>query len=178
MPSDINFKLDEAAKLLSRTPSVIRTMLTSLPERWTSNNYGPKTFSPFDVVGHLIHGDQTDWVVRARQILETQNSEPFQPFDRYAMYETSRGKTIAQLLDEFEQVRGESLKNLTAMNITEAQFELSGKHPAFGNVTLRQLLATWVVHDMNHIHQIAKCMAHQYRDAVGPWKEYLSILPK
>ncbi len=177
MASEIAFKLEEATDVLSRTPGVLRTMLVSLPEHWTSNNYGPETFSPFDVVGHLIHGDRTDWVSRARQILDSQDAKPFAPFDRYAMYETSRGKKMSQLLDEFANVRNESLKELASLNIRESQLDLPGKHPVFDKVKLRELLATWVVHDLNHIHQIAKSMAHQYRDAVGPWQEYLSILP-
>ncbi|HNO77800.1 MAG TPA: DinB family protein [Phycisphaerae bacterium] len=178
MASKIDFKLDEAIEVLSRTPAVLRAMLDGLPEHWTSNNYGPETFSPFDVVGHLIHADEVNWIERAEQILQTQDAEPFPPFDRYAMYEASRGKTLSQLLDEFERVRKQRLSDLASLEINDAQLELPGKHPAFDAVKLRELLATWVVHDMNHIHQVAKCLAHQYREAVGPWKEYLSILPK
>ncbi|GJM23640.1 MAG: hypothetical protein DHS20C16_00550 [Phycisphaerae bacterium] len=178
MPSKLDFNLEESADVLSRTPGVLKAMLSSLPEHWTSNNYGADTFSPFDVVGHLIHGDQTDWITRTRQILETQDTEPFVPFDRYAMYEKSQGKTIAELLDEFEQVRSEALDDLTNLGITGAQLELTGKHPVLGSVKLRELLATWVAHDLNHIHQVAKCMAHQYKDAIGPWVGHLGVFPK
>ena len=172
------FRLEQAIEVLERTPAVLRSMLSGLSEPWVMNNYGPETWSPFDVVGHLIHGERTDWIPRARIILERGASKPFEPFDRFAQYEASKGKSIVQLLDEFESLRRQNLDTLRAMKLTEAQLDLPGTHPALGPVTLRQLLATWVCHDLNHIHQIAKSMAYQYRDDVGAWREYITILPR
>ena len=174
----MHFQLSQAVEVLRNTPRVLRSLLEGVSAPWVQNNYGEKTFSPFDVVGHLIHGEQTDWIPRARLILAHGTAQPFPPFDRYAMYEDSKGKSLAQLLDEFAALRQQSLTDLEALHLTPAQLDLEGMHPALGKVTLRQLLATWVVHDLNHIHQIAKAMAYQYRDQVGPWQEYLSILPK
>jgi hypothetical protein len=172
------FRLEQAIEVLERTPAVLRAMLGGLSEPWVMNNYGPETWSPFDVVGHLIHGEKTDWIPRARIILEHGASRPFEPFDRYAQYEASRGKRIDALLDEFESLRKQSLLSLRSMKLTDAQLDLPGTHPALGPVTLRNLLATWVCHDLNHIHQIAKSMAYQYRDEVGAWREYITILPR
>lgn len=174
----MQFQLNQAIEVLSRTPKVVRAMLTGLSEPWVRNNYGPETFSPFDVVGHLLHGEKTDWMTRVRIILDHGPSKAFAPFDRYAMYEESIGKSINQLLDEFETYRTKNLSDLTALNLTPDKLDLKGMHPALGTVTLRQLLSTWVVHDLGHLHQIAKCMAWQYRENVGPWKEYLTILPR
>ena len=174
----IPFRLDQAVEVLVRTPAVLRAMLGGLSKPWVMNNYGPETWSPFDVVGHLIHGERTDWIPRARIILEHGPSRAFEPFDRYAQYEASRGRAIDQLLDEFESLRRQSLESLRGMKLTDAQLELPGRHPALGPVTLRNLLATWVCHDLNHIHQIAKSMAFQYRDQVGAWREYITILPR
>jgi hypothetical protein len=151
-------------------------MLTDLPDPWITSNYGPDTFSPFDVVGHLIHGERTDWIPRARIILEHGESRPFEPFDRYAMYEASRGQSITQLLDTFDTLRRENVQALLNMNLSADDLQKRGTHPALGAVTLGELLAAWVVHDLNHIAQIAKAMAFQYRDQVGPWQAYLSIL--
>lgn len=164
--------------VLRNTPDVLRSLLRDLEQPWIVGNYGEETFSPFDVVGHLIHGEKTDWIPRARIILEHGESRTFEPFDRYAMYAASKGRTIEQLLDEFEQLRRENLKTLQAMRWSEADLDRRGRHPDFGVVTLRQLLAMWPVHDLNHIHQICKAMAWQYREEVGPWRAYASILPK
>jgi hypothetical protein len=142
------------------------------------SNYGAATFSPFDVVGHLIHGEQTDWMVRVRVILEHGETRPFASFDRYAMFEASKGKSMAELLRTFALLRAKNLGDLRALQLTPQKLECRGSHPALGGVTLRQLLAAWVVHDLNHLHQIAKAMAFQYQQEVGPWREYLSILPK
>lgn len=172
----MKFRLDQAIEVLSQTPAVVRSMLSGLSEPWVVNNYGKDTFSPFDVVGHLIHGERTDWIPRARIILEHGTSQPFEPFDRYAQYEDSKGKTIDELLDTFKTLRGENVAALRGMKLTEEQFALRGTHPELGTVTLADLLATWVVHDLNHIHQIAKCMAFQYRDSVGPWLEYVTVI--
>lgn len=162
--------------VLRNTPGVLRSLLRDLDTKWIDSNYGPDTFSPFDVVGHLIHGEKRDWIERLRVILDHGESKPFEPFDRYAMYEASKGKTIAMLLDEFERLRFENIRTLDVMNLTEADFARKGMHPALGAVTLGQLLATWPTHDLNHIHQIAKCMAWQYKDEVGPWKAYMGVM--
>jgi len=173
----MKFELDQAMEVLQRTPSVLRSLLAGLSDDWIFNNYGENTFSPFDVVGHLIHGEETDWLVRAHVILEHGQSKPFAPFDRYAMYEASKGKTLAQLLKKFSQLREKNLNELRALKLTPEKLDKLGSHPALGTVTLRQLLATWVAHDLNHLHQIAKAMAYQYRHEVGPWREYLTFIP-
>lgn len=173
----MEFVLSQAIEVLQRTPQVLTAMLGGLSRPWVMNNYGAETFSPFDVVGHLIHGDNADWMPRLRIILEHGESVPFEPFDRYAMYEANRGKTTNDLLSEFADVRGRRLAELAALELTPSQLELKGLHPAIGPVTARQLLATWVAHDLNHIHQIAKSMAYQYRQAVGPWRAHLGVLP-
>ena len=172
----MTFKVDQAIEVLSRTPAVLRAMLQGVSEPWIVNNYGKKTFSPFDVVGHLIHGERTDWIPRTRIILEHGVSKPFEPFDRYAQYEHSKGKTIDELLDAFDTLRRENVAELRSMNLTAEQLALRGMHPELGTVTLEQLLATWVVHDLNHIHQLAKCMAFQYRDNMGPWLEWATVI--
>ena len=174
----IPFRLDQSVEVLERTPAVLRAMLAGLSEPWVMNNYGSETWSPFDVVGHLIHGEKTDWIPRARIILGQGPSRAFEPFDRFAQYEASKGKTIDVLLDEFDSLRKQSLGSLRAMTLTDDQLDLPGTHPALGPVTLRQLLATWVCHDLNHIHQVAKSMAFQYRNEVGAWREYITILPR
>jgi hypothetical protein len=149
-----------------------------MDESWTHANYGPDTFSPFDVVGHLLHADRTNWMPRLRHILSDRGGvEPFASFDRYAMFETSRGKSMADLLDAFAATRAQCLAELDSMNLAAADLERSGLHPDLGRVTAANLIAAWVVHDLNHTHQIAKAMAYQYRDAVGPWRKLLSILP-
>jgi uncharacterized damage-inducible protein DinB len=172
----MKFQLEEAINILQRTPGVLRGLLQDLPDHWVLANYGPDTFSPFDVIGHLIHGEQADWIPRMRVILEHGESKPFQPFDRYAMYDASKGKSIRQLLDEFERARGESLTALREAGLIREQLQKCGTHPALGMVTLEQLLATWVTHDLHHIAQICKAMARQYKDEVGPWRAYVSIL--
>ena len=172
------FELERSIEVLERTPAALRSLLGGLSEFWTHRNYGEATFSPFDVVGHLIHAERTNWMVRARHILERGEAAPFPPFDRYAMYEASRGLSMAALLEQFGVLRAANLADLRALRLTEAQLDLRGTHPEFGAVTLRQLLATWVVHDLGHTHQVAKAMAFQYRDAVGPWVRFLTILPR
>lgn len=164
--------------ILRNTPDVLRALLRDLDARWITSNYGPDTFNPFDVVGHLIHGERTNWLPRIRMILEHGESRAFDAFDRYAMYEASKGSTIGELLDEFDSLRGDGLRELGAMNLTDADLDRRGTHPALGPVTLRQLLTTWPTHDLNHIHQIAKCMAWQCRDEIGPWRAYLGVLGK
>lgn len=176
----MNFNLDDTLDILSRTPAVLRAMLERLPERWTHASYGPDTFSPFDVVGHLIHGERTDWIPRARVILERGEAKPFEPFDRYAMFEASRGSSMAELLDTFESERRAGLEALRAMRLSPADLAKAGRHPdpALGRVTLAELLSAWTVHDLHHLAQIAKAMSFQYAEATGPWRAYLSILPR
>lgn len=172
----MEFTLDSALPILERTPGILRALLAGLGPEWTQTNYGPDTFSPFDVVGHLLHGEKADWLARARIILEHGPARPFDPYDRYAQFEASRGRTLLQLLDEFETLRRANLRTLREMQLGPDHFTRRGTHPALGEVTLGNLLATWVVHDLNHLAQIAKCLATQYAAEVGPWQEYLSIL--
>lgn len=174
----MEFTLAQSREVLIATPMVLQAWLSGLSDPWIMSNYGQDTFSPYDVVGHLIHGERTDWIPRARIILEHGEATPFEPFDRYAMYAASRGKSMDELLKTFSELRNMNLELLDDMQLTLQDLQRTGMHPALGRVTLRQLLATWVVHDLNHIAQIAKAMSHQYKEQVGAWKEYLSILNK
>jgi len=151
-------------------------LLRDLPESWTMRNEGGKTWSAFDILGHLIHGERTDWMPRARTILQFGESRAFDPFDRLAQERESLGKSLGQLLDEFARLRAENLDALGALNLQALDFERRGRHPALGVVTLSQLLATWAVHDLTHIHQLSRIMAHQYQQTVGPWSAYLGVL--
>ncbi len=171
----MEFSIVHGAAVLERTPGVLRALLGGTGPEWTHGNYGQGTFSPYDVVGHLIAGERTDWLVRARIILEHGTATPFSKYDRYAQFENSRGQSIHDLLDEFARLRAENLASLRALALTPADLVKRGMHPALGEVTLSQLLATWVVHDLNHLAQIARGMAWQYEGAVGPWREYLGI---
>ncbi|HMQ15683.1 MAG TPA: DinB family protein [Phycisphaerae bacterium] len=166
----------QAVEILSRTPGVLKAWLTGLSRAWTHGDYGPDTFCPYDVVGHLIQGERTDWIVRARIILEEGTARPFDRYDRYAMFESSAGRPLEALLAEFERLRAGNLAALRALALTPEQLSRRGRHPRLGEVTLSQLIATWVAHDLNHVAQIAKAMATQYQEAVGPWREYLGIL--
>jgi DinB family protein len=172
----MEFQLEQATEILRRTPSTLNSLLRELSEPWLNQNEGPDTWSPFDIVGHLIHGEETDWIPRARLILDYGETRPFQPFDRFAMFERSRGKTITELLDTFEQLRSNNLDELARLQVTPAMLERRGTHPELGIVTLKQLLATWVVHDLGHIAQAARVMAKNYKIEVGPWQAYLPIL--
>lgn len=174
----MTFDLEEAVAVLQRTPDALRALLGGVGDRWSLSNYGADTFSPFDVVGHLIHAERTNWMTRVRAILEHGEAQPFPPFDRYAMYEASKGRSTGELLETFALLRAKSLDDLRALALTPDKLGLRGTHPDLGGVTLSQLLAAWVVHDLNHLHQVAKAMAYQYRDEVGPWRGVLSILPK
>ena len=174
----MEFELNKAIEILNRTPSTLSALLSGLSEEWQFQNEGPETWSSFDVVGHLIHGEETDWIPRARIILEEGEERPFEPFDRFAMFENSKGKSIQQLLETFARLRSDNLEQMRAMNLTPQLLEKRGRHPALGVVTLKQLLATWVVHDLNHIGQIVRVMAKQYRNEVGPWAQYLSVLTR
>ena len=167
--------LPEIVAMLARTPSVVRALLQDLPEPWLGKHEGPDAFSPREVVGHLVHGEKTDWVPRLRIILEHGASRPFEPFER-AGYRDADRVPVAVLLDEFESLRRASLQDLAASGLTTADLAREGRHPELGPVTLGQLLATWVVHDLNHIGQIVRVMSAGCREAVGPWKQYLGIL--
>ncbi len=174
----MRYDLDEAVDILSRTPSVLDALLRDLPDPWLRTNEGPDTFSPFDVIVHLIQGEKKDWIERARIILDAGESRAFEPFDRFAGLEESRSRPLGDLLDEFGALRRGNLAALREMNLSEADLDRRGRHPAFGPVTLRELLGTWVVHDLNHVAQVARVLAGNYVDEVGPWTEYLPILAR
>jgi len=176
MASSTQFTLPETIAILSRTPATLNVLLRGLPEMWVLRNEGKATWSVFDIVGHLIVGERTDWIPRARIILEHGEARAFDPFDRFAQSRESTGKTLEQLLDEFARIRAEKLDELRALNLKPQDFERRGRHPALGIVTLSQLLATWAVHDLTHLHQISRVMAHQYREVVGPWTRYLGVM--
>jgi hypothetical protein len=167
-----------AQAVLERTPAALRALLGGLPPSWTQATEGTDSWSPYDVIGHLIHGERTDWIPRARIILAQEGDRRFMPFDREAQFRERTGRSLDELLDEFATLRASNLATLAGWQLTEAQLALTGVHPAFGEVTLRELLATWVAHDLGHIAQVARVMARQYRDAVGPWRAYLPILER
>lgn len=172
----MNFDLTKSIEILERTPAVLNTMLHDISPDWTSVNEGEDTWSVYDVIGHLVHCEKADWIVRAEIILSQDPDKKFEPFDRFAQFRDSKGKTLAQLLSEFETRRHENINRLRAKNLTDTDLGKTGIHPAFGTVTLSQLLATWTVHDFTHIAQIARVMAKQYKTAVGPWIAYLGVL--
>jgi hypothetical protein len=174
----MEFQLTHALEVLERTPGTFRALLGGVTDAWTSPNEGPETFSAFDNVGHLIHGERTDWIPRARIILAQGSNRRFEPYDRFAQYQESRGKTMADLLDEFANLRQQNLAILHGWHLTEHELALQGEHPELGLVTLRQLLSTWVAHDLGHIAQTTRVMAKQYREAVGPWRAYLPVLDR
>lgn len=172
----MNFDLNKSIEILERTPTVLENMLSGLHDDWLVTNEGSDTWSPYDVIGHLIHGEKTDWIPRMKIILSESDDKNFIPFDRFAQFTESKDKTMAQQLAEFKQLRTKNLEYLRSLHIDEAAFDKKGIHPAFGEVSLRQLLATWTVHDLNHIVQISRVMAKQYKEAVGPWVEYLKVV--
>ena len=174
----MEFDLALSIPLLERTPPTLRALLAGLPAEWTAATEGPDTWSAYDVVGHLIHGERTDWIPRARIILEQGASRRFEPFDRFAQLRDSEGKSLDTLLDEFARLRSESLATLRGWQLTDAQLSLEGEHPTFGVVTLRQLLATWTAHDVNHLAQIGRVLTKQYREAVGPWRAFLPLMDR
>ncbi len=174
----MEFDLEQGTAILERTPATLRGMLSALPAAWTEATEGPETWSPHVIVGHLLHADRSDWVTRARIILAQGPDRRFSPFDRLAQFHESEGKGLDELLDEFARLRSENLATVGGWRLTEAQLALEGEHPEFGAVTLRQLLATWVAHDLSHVAQIARVMAKQYREGVGPWRAYLPILDR
>jgi hypothetical protein len=168
--------LQDTISLLSRTPAALDALLRDLPEGWTSRNEGGDTWSVFDVVGHLIHAERADWMPRAKVVLEHGEARAFEPFDRLGQVHESQGKTLGQLLDTFTQLRAENLEELRALHLRPEDLALRGRHPGLGTVTLSELLATWAAHDLTHLHQISRIMAHQYREVVGPWSRYLGVL--
>jgi hypothetical protein len=174
----MSFDLPRTLEILSRTPPAVDALLSGLSDTWLDANEGPDTFSPRDVVGHLIHGEETDWVPRIRLILERGEEAPFTPFDRFGFRESIKGRSIHDLLGELTHLRNENLDYVRGLSLAPKDFDRKGRHPALGTVTLGQLFAAWMVHDLGHIRQIVRVLAHQYDEAVGPWKEYLSILEK
>ena len=173
----MDFELTAGTAVLERTPATLRAMLAGLPSSWIDATEGPDSWSPYVIAGHLIHGERTDWIPRARIILAQGADHRFTPYDRFAQFHESQGKS-ADLLDEFARLRAGNLATLAGWRLTDAQLDLTGEHPEFGPVTLRQLLATWVAHDLGHIAQTARVMAKQYRDAIGPWRAYLPIVTR
>jgi DinB superfamily len=174
--SMMQHNLQHTISLLTRTPAALDALLRDLPETWTFQNEGENTWSAFDVVGHLIHGDRTDWMVRTKVILQFGESQPFERFDRRAQMRESQDRSLGELLDEFAHLRSENLDELRALNLRPEDLERRGQHPVLGTVTLSQLLATWAAHDLTHVHQISRIMAHQYREAVGPWTVFLGVM--
>jgi hypothetical protein len=172
----MRYDLESCMDVLRRTPGTLRGLLMGIEDPWARSNEGPDTFSPFDVVGHLIDGEETDWIPRARIILERGPDPTFTPYDRFRHYTRNAGRTLESLLDEFARLRAANLELLASWKLGETELALAGNHPSLGPVTMRQLLATWVVHDLGHIAQVARVMAKQYRDEVGPWVEYLPVL--
>jgi hypothetical protein len=172
MPSD----LQDTVALLTRTPGVLDTLLRDLSDTWTLRNEGDGTWSAFDIVGHLIHAERTDWIPRVRMVLQSGETQTFVPFDREGAQRESQPSSLAQRLDEFARLRSDNLGELRALNLKPEDLERRGRHPSLGVVTLSQLLATWAAHDLTHLHQLSRVMAHQYRDAVGPWSGYLGVL--
>lgn len=172
----MNFNLTDGIAVLERTPQVLEALLTDLPGSWTTGNEGADTWSPFDVVGHLIDCEETNWMARLSIILKQGPNRRFEPFDRLRHLSRNKDRTLSALLSEFRELRADNLRELRALNLTASTLQLTGEHSEFGNVTLEQLLATWVAHDLGHLAQITRVMAKQYRDAVGPWEEYLPVL--
>jgi hypothetical protein len=172
----MQYSLERAYEILDRTPAVLQALLSGLSDDWIMPNEGPETFSPYDVIGHLVHGEKTDWVVRTKMILEFGNTKTFEKYDRFAQYEESKGKSLQQLLDEFAAIRKENMVWFKALNLTEDDLDRKGMHPVLGDVTLKNLLATWVVHDLTHIAQVTRVMAKQYKTEMGPWPEFFRIL--
>ncbi|HMB69252.1 MAG TPA: DinB family protein [bacterium] len=172
----MKFTLARAVSVLSRTPASLDALLRDQPEEWIHCKEGPESWSPFDVVGHLAHGERTDWIPRVRMILDHGEAETFEPFDRFGMFAASRGKTVNELLDEFAEVRADSLRTLEDLRISPGDLRRTGRHPSFGPVTLEHLMAAWVVHDLGHVRQITRVMAKQLREAIGPWSQFLPVV--
>jgi hypothetical protein len=174
----MNFNLTKSIEILERTPDVLKTLLSGLSDDWVMVNEGGETWSAYDVIGHLIHGEKTDWIERIEKTLGENEDKKFKSFDRFAQFTESKGKTLQQLLTEFAELRRKNLVTLKSKNITVDKLQLKGVHPKFGEVTLEQLLSTWTVHDLTHIAQITRVMAKQYKENVGPWLEFFTQLNK
>jgi len=172
----MQYRLDDALAILERTPRTLNALLRDIPDSWARATDGPDTWSPYDVVGHLIHGERTDWIGRAHIILEHGEDRVFEPFDRFAQFRESEGKSLEQLLDEFSELRAQNVATVEGMGLGEEDLDKPGTHPELGRVNLRQLLSTWVAHDLGHIGQIVRTMARQYADQVGPWGAYLRVV--
>jgi hypothetical protein len=172
----MEFTLDRSVEILHRTPQILKAYLSDLSGDWLMGNEGGESWSPYEVLGHLIHGEKTDWIARLNIILSDSEDKTFTPFDRFAHMNPEHPPSIQELLEEFSRLRNSNLDELTRFDIQENQFGLRAIHPSLGEVNLRNLLSTWVVHDLGHIAQISRVMAHQYRDQVGPWTEYLRVL--
>ena len=172
----MNYTIAESIQILSSTPSVLKTWLGDLSESWTQSNEGPETWSPFDVLGHLIHGDKTDWIPRLQIILSDDEDKNFTPFDRFAQEKESVGKSMTDLLTEFESLRKNNIESLSSLALNEDDLLKTGIHPEFGEVNAKQLLSTWTIHDLAHIYQIARVMGNQYADEAGPWKNYIRMI--
>ena len=176
MNDNTNFSLEKSIELLGKTPKILRETLQNLSDSWIFSNEGEDTWSPFDIVGHLIYADETDWIPRVKIILSNAENKTFETFDRFAQFEKNKNKSLDQLLEEFKEIRKVKLNELVKMGITNDKLSLKGKHPELGEVTLQQLIATWTVHDLSHIAHILRIIAKQYKSEVGPWVEYLKIL--
>jgi len=172
----MEFSIEKSVEILERTPKTLEVLLNGLSDDWIYNNEGEDTWNVFDVIGHLVHGEKTDWMERTLIILSSDGNKTFAPFDRFAQFKDSRGKTLQQLLEEFQELRTSNLQILKDLQINNSDMKKTGIHPSFGQVTLEQLLSTWVVHDLNHLSQISRVLAKQYKDSVGSWEAYLRIL--
>lgn len=172
----MRYSLERSYEILDRTPDVFQSLLSGLPDDWVMPNEGPETFSPYDVIGHLIHGEKTDWVPRIKMILEFGGTRTFERYDRFAQYQESKGKSLQQLLDEFAVLRKENMIWFRSLNLAENDFDKKGMHPVLGEVTLRNLLSTWAVHDLTHISQVTRVMTKQYKEEMGPWPQFFRIL--
>lgn len=172
----MSYSIDQSILILERTPFVTDSLLRNLPDEWIKRNEGGDSWTVYDIIGHLIHGEQTDWIARLEIILSDKKDKKFTPFDRFAQFHESKGKSLNDLLDEFKLLRAENLKILVSKNLSEIDLDRLGIHPDFGTVTLKNLIATWVVHDLNHLAQISRVMSFQYSEEVGPWKNFLRIL--
>ena len=172
----MEYELEQTISLLNRTPAALNALLRDLPETWTLRNEGGDTWTPFDVVGHLVHAERTDWMARTKRILEYGETKAFDPFDRFGQQREGRGKSMPELLDEFARLRADNVRELRSFNLQKEDLAKRGQHPSLGVVTLSELLSTWAAHDLTHLHQISRVMAYQYREAVGPWSKYLGVM--
>ncbi len=176
MTTPTEFNLTDTIALITRTPATLNALLRGLPDTWTRRNEGPDSWTPYDIMGHMVYVERDDWIPRVRHILAHGDSQPFPPFDRFTQMREPKTKSLEQLLDEFAALRSQSLATLQSLNLQPHDLARPGRHPSLGSVTLAQLLATWAVHDLSHLHQLSRVMAHQYRDAVGPWSIFLGVL--